>query len=92
MSVEFLNKSKEDRARQVIAKPSAFPEESVERTSLAAGQKEELKGEALVEFIYRRIGGAVKGEQAAGDTKVGVISEETSGKEVEEVGRKKRKK
>lgn len=84
----YLNKSKEDRARQVIAKPSQFPEESVERTSLAAGQAQKLEGEVLVEFVYARIGGAL--EKAAPETRTGVISEETSGTEVEEVGKTKR--
>lgn len=86
---KYLNTSKEDRARRVVAKPENFPAESVERTSLALGVSEGHKGEDLVEFIYRRIGGAVVGEKPA-KAETPEYSAETSGKEVEEVGKPRR--
>lgn len=86
----FLNKSKEQRAKDVINSPKHFPEDSVERKALALGQAEKLEGDALVDYVYRKIGGAVKGEAPKVDLPTGEISVETSGQEVEEVGKKRR--
>ena len=81
----FVNRSKEVRARQVVENPNQFDAESVERKSLEVAQKEGVKGEELIVAIYKRIGGALKDEPVKKEEKTGVISEETSGKEVEEI-------
>lgn len=90
----FINKSKEQRARSVIASPKQFDEESVERKALALGQAEKLEGDELVKFVYVKLGGALEGETSKKELPSGTIAVESIGKEKEALpapGRRARK-
>lgn len=89
----YLNQDKYQRAKDAVSGARKFEAESVEARALALGLEEGLKKDALVDFIYGKLGGAKTEEaeekKAKGKAlKTGVIKEEKIGTEVEEVKRK----
>lgn len=87
----YLNKSKLQRAKDVVEGRGKYTPESVEKKALAICQAESLKGEDLIKCVYVKIGGALADAPHQKETRTGVIDEVTEGKEVEEVGKGKRK-
>ncbi len=83
--MSYLNQDKLLRAKDAVSGKRKFTSESSESVALALGKEEGLKGDALVDFVYVKLGGAKTEEPVKKETKVGTIKEETSGKEVEEV-------
>ncbi len=68
---------KHDRAKQVINYPNSFGDNSVERTLLDSGLAEKLEDQALVEHIYRGLGGLVLTGEKAKEVKKAVEDRKT---------------
>jgi len=91
----YLNKDKLNRAEDVVSGKRSFGSESVESRALALGIEAGLKKEELADFVYSKLGGAKTEEfeekkSKGKELKTGIIKEEVSGEEVEEIGKLKK--
>ena len=78
---KYLNGSKLERAKAVISAERIFEADSVEARALILGKKAGHSGDALLDFVYKTIGGAFIAEAVHAPLEAGVISSVKEGKE-----------